>query len=161
MRLSYQEKIQGKMASPTMALIKVAASLWRGTLDEAKAKYTCVTHGDDTRSLCVALPKETGAEGLGSVAKLIILQDKFLRSITGAYTATNVKVLESGGRCNAAGYVSRSNSRGLSRDALGHAKETIRKKLRSKKRNQEAANGCQGMQRSKAAALEKSAVDHR
>ena len=39
-------------------------------------------------------PKETEAKGLGPAAKLITLENKCLRSITGAYKATNIKALE-------------------------------------------------------------------
>lgn len=39
-------------------------------------------------------PKETRTKGLGPVAKFTTLQNKCLRTITGAYRVTNIKVLE-------------------------------------------------------------------
>lgn len=39
-------------------------------------------------------PKDIKARGLGPATKLLPLQNKCLRSITGAYKATNIKVLE-------------------------------------------------------------------
>lgn len=39
-------------------------------------------------------PRKPNRKGVGPIAKLVTLQNKCLRSITGAYKATNTKVLE-------------------------------------------------------------------
>lgn len=83
-------------------------------------------------------PKETRVKCLGPAAKLITLHRKCLRSITEAYKATNVKVLEAeAGVMPLDMYQDQTvlQSRNASRcaEVISHAKETIRKKLRGKK----------------------------
>ena len=89
------KETQAKMTAQTMALTKVATSTWGATLNKARQVYTAVVRPAMTYGATIwHTPKDTKTKGLGPVAKLLPLQNKCLRSITGAYKATNTKVLE-------------------------------------------------------------------
>ena len=78
-----------------MALTKVTASTWEATFSKARQVYTAVVHPAMTYGATVWYsPKDTKTRGLGPAAKLLPLQNKYLRSITGAYKAINTKILE-------------------------------------------------------------------
>lgn len=65
------------------------------TSNKARQVYAAVVCLEMTYGAVVwHSPKGTRTKGLGPAAKLTTLQNKSLRSITGAYRATNVKVLE-------------------------------------------------------------------
>lgn len=91
----YRSTVQAKMSSQTFALTKVAASTWGDTLNQARQVYTAVACPAMTKGTALwHSPKGTRTKGLGTAAKLATLQNKCLRSTTGAYRATNIKVLE-------------------------------------------------------------------
>lgn len=73
------KKIQPKMATRTMALIKAAGCTWRATLDEARQLYTpmvrpAVIYG----AFIWHSLRKTTIKGLGLIPKLAILQSKCL-----------------------------------------------------------------------------------
>lgn len=77
-------------------LTKIATSTWGATLNKARQVYTAVVRPAMTYGAPVwHLPKEPRKKRTGLVASLAtLLQNKCLRSITGAYKATNIEVLE-------------------------------------------------------------------
>lgn len=78
-----------------LALTRVAASTWGATLNKARQVYTAVVRPAMTYGASVwHSPKDTRTRGLGPATKLLPLQNKCLRAITGTYKATNTKVLE-------------------------------------------------------------------
>ena len=82
-----------------MSLTQVAASTWGATLNKAKQVYNAVVQPAMTFGASVwHSPKQVRKRGTAQVAKLTVLQNKCLRSITGAYRATNTAVLEAESR---------------------------------------------------------------
>lgn len=136
------KKIQAKMATQTMTLPKVAASTWRTTLHEARQVYSAVIRPAMTYGALVwHSPKDIQGRGTGPVTKLTILQKNCLRSIIGAYKATNIKVLEAeSGVLPLDIYLDQAVLR--SRDAprcgevIRPTKAKIRRKLRRKRRRE-------------------------
>ena len=133
------KEVQSKMVSQSMALTKVAASTRGATLSKTRQVYTAVVRPAMSYGAAVwHVPKGIKTKGLGRAAKLTVLQNKCLRSITGAYTATNVKVLEA-----EAGVIPvdihldqavlRARDVQRCREVIWQAKEKIRRRLRGKR----------------------------
>ena len=91
----YIKEIQSKMVAQSMALTKVAASIWGATLSKAWQVYTAVVYLAMSYGATIwHTPRKIKMKGPGPAAKLTTLQNKCLQSITRAYKARNIKVLE-------------------------------------------------------------------
>lgn len=78
-----------------MALAKVAASIWEATLNKVRQGYVTVIRPATTYEAPVRHPpKDIREKALGPAAKFITLQNKSLRSMIGAYKATDIEVSE-------------------------------------------------------------------
>ena len=90
------KETQAKIASQSVALTKIATPTWGATLNKARKVYTAAVRPAMTYVATIwHIPSEPNKrKGAGPIAKLITLQNKCLRSITGAYKATNIRVLE-------------------------------------------------------------------
>lgn len=127
------------MASQSLALTKIAASTWEATLNKARQVYTAVVRPAMTYGAPIShTPKEPNRKSVGPIAKLVTLQNKCLRSITGAYKATNTKVLEAESgvvqldlHLNQADLRSRNTPQ--RREVVKLAKARIRQKLQGKR----------------------------
>lgn len=122
-----------------MALTKVADSTWGVTLNKARQVYTAVvrpamTYGATTWHA----PEGTRKKGLGPATKLTVLENRCLRSITGAYRAANIKVLEAEAGAIPLDIcldqtVLRSKDTQRCQEGISLAKKRIRLKLRNKR----------------------------
>ena len=133
------KEIQTKMSTQSMALTKVATSTWGATLNKARQVYTAVVRPAMTHGASVwHLPKDSRKKGTGSVAKLVTLQNKCLSSITGAYKATNIEVLEAESGVipldiHLDQAVLRSREASRCSEIIKQAKAKIQRKLRGKR----------------------------
>ena len=83
------------VASQNELVTKAAASTWGATLNKARQVYTAVARPAMTYGAAVWYsPREIRERGTGQVAKLKTLQNKCLRSMTGAFKATNTRLPE-------------------------------------------------------------------
>ena len=80
----------------SLALTKIATSTWGATLNKARQVYTAVIRPAMIYGASIwHMPSEPNErKGAGLITKLITLQNKCLRSITRAYKATNIRILE-------------------------------------------------------------------
>ena len=133
------KNVQAKMAAQTMALTKVTTSIWGATLNKARQVYTAVVRLAMTYGAVVwHLPKRLKIKGPGPAAKLTTLQNKCLRSITGAYKATNIQVLEAETGVipldiHLDQAVLRAKDTQRCKEVICQAKEKVRRKLRGKR----------------------------
>ena len=83
------------MTSQSLALTKIATSTWGATLNKARQVYTAVVCPVITyRASIWHTLRKPSKRGAGPITKLVTLQNKCLKSITGAYKATITKILE-------------------------------------------------------------------
>lgn len=137
----YQES-PGKIPAQTMALTRVTASTWGATVNKARPVYTAMVRP----AMKYGAPvwhslEETRTRGLGPAAKRTSLLNQCLRSITGAYEARNVKVLEAESGVMPPDTcldqtVLRSRNTPRCAEVINPAKETMRRKLRGKRGRQ-------------------------
>jgi exonuclease III len=85
-------KVQEKMVKQSMALTKLSTSTWGATFRKARVLYTSVVRPAITYGAAVWHdPKE---KKTGTISKLAVIQNRCLRSISGAFRATPIAVLE-------------------------------------------------------------------
>ena len=89
------KEIQSKMIAQLMALTKVAAFTWEATLSKTRQVYTAIVCSVMSYGAIIwHTPREIKMKDSRPAVKLTTLQNKYLQLITGAYKATNIKVLE-------------------------------------------------------------------
>ena len=119
-------------------MTKVATSIWEATLNKARQIYTAVVCLSRTYGATVWYSLSLSGRYTGSTAKLAIMQNKCLKTIMGAYKATNIKVLEAEARVALLNIhlnriILRSKNTSRCSKIIKSTKARIRQKLHSKR----------------------------
>lgn len=129
-----------RMASQSLALTKIATSTWGATLNKARQVYTAVVPPAMSYGAAIWHTPQglNERKSVGPIVKLVTMQNKWLRSITGAYRATNTRVLEAEAGVapldlHLDQVVLRSKNTPRCGETVKQAKAKIRQKLRGKR----------------------------
>ena len=87
-------KTQEKMTSQSLALTKISTSTWGASFAKARQVYTAVVRPAMTYGSTVWHTPREIKKNKATTSKLSVMQDKCLRTVTGAFKATPVEVLE-------------------------------------------------------------------
>lgn len=87
--------IQKKMTKQSLALSRISTSTWGATFAKARHVYTAVVRPAMTYgSAAWHLPAEVGKTSRTIESKMAVLQNKCLRTVSGAFKATPIKALD-------------------------------------------------------------------
>ena len=87
-------KTQEKMTSQSLALTKISTSTWGASFAKARQVYTAVVRPAMTYGSTVWHTPREIKKNKATTSKLSVMQNKCLRTVTGAFKATPVEVLE-------------------------------------------------------------------
>ena len=91
---AHVRKTQEKLTKQSGALTRISASTWGASFSKARQVYIAVVRPAMTYASAVwHTPKEIG-KSKAATSKLAVMQNKCLRTITGAFRATPIPVLE-------------------------------------------------------------------